>query len=186
MLQYASCLKAWAHKQAATGQAGCEVCGNCPCKFLCSSLNAKELTPIYWDTHHGVRAGWWTVTVGQLTHCKSTPLLSSLLTCLCNHTHLFKARQARGGKSVCNTLGMLWNPPRHFARPINRLRHLERRLSVEVRIFTSGEMVGWIFMIGWVVYCLLYVWLLNGATNYVKNTQNMFPQQWLSGMFSCS
>jgi len=96
------------------------------------------------------------------------------LTCLCNHTHSFKAPQAWGGKSICNTLGMLWNPHRRFARPINCLRHSERRLSAEVRILTLGEMVGCIFMIDRVVYCLFCSQLPNSVTNYVKSIQNMF------------
>lgn len=47
-------------------------------------------------------------------------------------------------------------------------------MSAEVRILTSGEMVGCIFMTDRVVYCLFCSQLPNSVTNYVKSIQNMF------------
>lgn len=84
MLWYASRLKAWARTQAPRGKPRCEGtalhhrCLNCPARFSPSSPNAEQLAPAPCrETHRGARAGGWTVTIEELTHCQPTPLLSS-------------------------------------------------------------------------------------------------------------
>lgn len=134
-LWYASRLKAQACMQGPGGKPGCEgtalhlLCPNCPAKFSPSSPNVEQLAPTHCgETHRRARAGGWTVTVEELTHCQPTPLLSSPgLVCVTIPTRS-KPRGPGGEKGACNTLGMLWNPPRRFARPINCRRHLERSL----------------------------------------------------------
>lgn len=119
-------LPAWRHRhatQAPRGKPGCEgtalhlLCPNRPAKFPPSSPNGEQLAPTHWGgTHHGARAGEWTVTVEELTHRQPTPFAFLTQACLCNHTLSLKAPRAQGEKGCLQHARRVMKPSQTFCK----------------------------------------------------------------------